>query len=103
MAAKIELKKITTWQEKEDGVDTGIIRFYISNILLGIATPVRNKEEIYSFENCLDYHIVRFNDSENLTLEDIHTHIECSLKEFLKKIAKITHTEETEVPCKDKS
>lgn len=81
----IEIKQVKEWTEKDN---SNGIRIYCGNVHLGTAYPDRRKqiekgEELFRFVKMFEFIFVP---AEFLSLEEIKTHIELSIKEFLKKI-----------------
>ena len=82
----IEIKTLRTWTEKQDGYPDGTLRIYCGNIHCGNAIPTRGKIEGWHFENLME--VVSVPPRTDLSLDEIMTHIELSLKEFCKKVLK---------------
>lgn len=81
----IELKPTKLWTEKSMQFPEGTLRIYIGSLHIGTAIPKKGDGDLYSFNNkYMD--IIHGNSGKYVTLDEIITDVELSLKEFINQI-----------------
>ncbi len=78
----MKLKEIKTYDVKSKNYTNGSLYVNCGKIFCGVAIPDKN-DNFYHFYSEHEY---IFPSIRKKTLEDILIHVECSLKEFVKKI-----------------